>query len=123
MLFNDDLVAELKVLSDEIAMAKQDLQTTGGCEISIRTQSCPVVFSRLALSRDIYYRGEAKVYFDAKYGMTGSPIRLDPNQFFMLGDNSEFSQDSRFWGPVPRELLTGVARWRYWPISRWHRFQ
>ncbi len=38
--------------------------------------------------------------------------------YFMLGDNSRFSLDSRFFGAVPRRNLVGRACWVFWPFSR-----
>ena len=43
---------------------------------------------------------------------------LDDDEYFMLGDNSENSQDSRFWGIVPRQNIVGRANLVYWPFSR-----
>lgn len=40
------------------------------------------------------------------------------DEYFMLGDNSENSQDSRFWGTVPRSNIVGRALYVYWPFSR-----
>jgi signal peptidase I len=37
------------------------------------------------------------------------PVKLAADQFFMLGDNRDNSEDSRFIGPVPRRLLIGRA--------------
>jgi signal peptidase I len=36
----------------------------------------------------------------------------------MLGDNSKFSEDSRYWGFVPRRNIVGKALFVFWPISR-----
>ncbi|MFO0816053.1 MAG: S26 family signal peptidase [Gemmatales bacterium] len=41
--------------------------------------------------------------------------RFGPDEYFMLGDNSLASQDSRDWGQVPRRMLLGRAIWVYWP--------
>ena len=55
------------------------------------------------------------------------PLALDPDdsekdQFFVLGDNSPSSLDSRLWAPagehfVERRLLIGKALFIYWPHS------
>lgn len=39
-------------------------------------------------------------------------------EYFMLGDNSENSKDSRYWGTVPRRNLVGTACFVWWPFSR-----
>ncbi len=42
------------------------------------------------------------------------------DHYFMLGDNSQFSLDSRFFGAVPRRNLVGRAWVVFWPFShRW----
>jgi len=51
------------------------------------------------------------------------PFRLGENEYFVLGDFSEVSSDSRHWGPVPRGNIEGVVTLRYWPPSRWHIFR
>jgi nickel-type superoxide dismutase maturation protease len=35
---------------------------------------------------------------------------------FLVGDNPASSTDSRQFGPVPRELILALVRWRYWPL-------
>jgi signal peptidase I len=37
------------------------------------------------------------------------PITVPANEYFVLGDNLPASDDSRFWGPVKRSWLLGVA--------------
>jgi signal peptidase I len=47
-------------------------------------------------------------------------ITVPPDHYFMMGDNraSGQSDDSRFWGPVPREWIIGKAFATYWPPKR-----
>ena len=46
------------------------------------------------------------------------PIVIPPDHYFMMGDNRGDSDDSRFWGPVPKGWIIGVAFFTYWPPSR-----
>ena len=45
-------------------------------------------------------------------------IVIPPGDYFMMGDNRGFSDDSRFWGPVPGKWIIGVAFFTYWPPDR-----
>ena len=55
---------------------------------------------------------------DQHYLLPGTSYTVPENHYFMLGDNSPHSLDSRFWGPVPRENLIGRAALVWWPASR-----
>ncbi len=45
-------------------------------------------------------------------------IKVPPDHWFMMGDNRGMSDDSRFWGPIPRKWVIGGAFATYWPVSR-----
>ena len=45
-------------------------------------------------------------------------IRIPADHYFMMGDNRGSSDDSRFWGPVPRDWIIGQAFATYWPPKR-----
>ncbi len=45
-------------------------------------------------------------------------IKIPPDHYFMMGDNRGASDDSRFWGPVPKEWIIGEAFATYWPPDR-----
>jgi len=56
---------------------------------------------------------------DAKYGTTGHPVKVPENCYYVLGDNSLSSNDSRYWGFVPAKNVIGKAAFIIWPPSRW----
>ncbi len=42
------------------------------------------------------------------------PVTVPPDQYFMMGDNRDNSQDSRFWGFMPADYIKGRALMIYW---------
>jgi signal peptidase I len=46
-------------------------------------------------------------------------FRLPDHSYFAMGDNSNNSFDSRYWGPVPEPNLVGRGLFVYWPFT-WH---
>ncbi|MGE0394425.1 MAG: signal peptidase I [Vicinamibacterales bacterium] len=45
-----------------------------------------------------------------KYG----PVTVPSGHYFMMGDNRDNSQDSRYWGFLPRDYMKGRAAFIYW---------
>jgi signal peptidase I len=64
--------------------------------------------------RDLYYT-EAGTY------ATAAPLRLGPDEYFLLGDNSAASTDSRHFGPVRAHELIGIPLAVVAPRLRWLR--
>ena len=46
------------------------------------------------------------------------PRVVPPDQYYVLGDHRNSSNDSRVWGPVSREHIYGKAVFVYWPVDR-----
>lgn len=60
----------------------------------------------------IYY------YNRGDFGAEGQKIVVPKDNYFVLGDNSASSRDSRYWGFVPKDNLLGEALIIYWPPNR-----
>jgi signal peptidase I len=48
-----------------------------------------------------------------KYG----PVTVPDGHYFMMGDNRDDSQDSRFWGFLPASYVKGRALFIYWSFD------
>ncbi len=52
-----------------------------------------------------------------QFNMPG-PVKIPANEYFMMGDNRTDSEDSRFFGPIPKSLIVGRAVAVVWPLSQ-----
>ncbi len=116
-------------------------------DLSITVSGSPVTLHRIELDRDLFYGSVAEggsapadragIVKLGRHDRTfdGRPVSLTVDEFFVLGDNSPQSSDSRFWktvnpwvldrmfqpehpaplGIVPRRLLIGRAFFVYFP--------
>lgn len=58
-------------------------------------------------------------YYNAgSYGEDGKVIVVPEDSYYVLGDNSASSRDSRYWGFVPKKNVLGKVMVIYWPIFR-----
>lgn len=44
-------------------------------------------------------------------------LMVPPDEYFVMGDHRDSSNDSRVFGPVPRQYIYGKAVFAYWPVD------
>lgn len=59
-----------------------------------------------------------KLGFELEFGSEEKAVLLGADEYFVLGDFSKSSSDSRVWGPLPGANIEGVVCARYWPMAR-----
>jgi signal peptidase I len=59
--------------------------------------------------------GDESTVYDVRerYG----PVTVPPEHYFMMGDNRDNSQDSRYWGFLPAHYVKGRALMIYWSFE------
>ena len=78
----------------------------GKVRINAEALDAPEIFQRT------YYENRGA------YGALDAQITIPQECYFVLGDNSSSSRDSRYWGFVPRKFLLGKAIVIWWPPWR-----
>lgn len=60
---------------------------------------------------------------ESRRGLAEEPVTLGEDEYFVLGDNRNNSQDSRYEavGPISRDIIEGKTNFRLWPLNAFGR--
>jgi len=64
---------------------------------------------------------DAKIVNNGRYPMAIfniAPVKVSKGNYFMMGDNRDHSNDSRFWGTVPYDNIEGTPWFIYFSIDK-----
>ncbi|MBX3280357.1 MAG: signal peptidase I [Acidobacteria bacterium] len=82
----------------------------------VRTEAVPSGAAYTVYYDDREHDPEDDEFSSAGYGVR-EPAIVPPDSYFVLGDNRDNSQDSRYWGFVPRSNIVGRALYVYWSYN------
>jgi signal peptidase I len=64
---------------------------------------------------------EGKWWLEMRKLVENGQLIVPEGHYFVMGDNRDDSQDSRYWGFVPRENIIGRPLVIYWSVQTWDR--
>ncbi len=115
---NVDNVVKLFVNDAEIFNYSYDLDKAPQRNFNLHSglrlggKNIDAVLDNIEIKRDIYYSNLSSAKFATK-----APTQLGEEDYFVLGDNSRNSNDSRVWGYVNEDDLVGKAFFVWWPVD------
>lgn len=87
--------------------------------IGLPNETVDIKGNDVTITNDIYTTGfKLDQPFVKNQANNDTHVVLKNDEYFVMGDNRNASSDSRVWGPVKRNLLTGKAFTRLLPISK-----
>lgn len=70
------------------------------------------------LMEDRTYLDSGFQVYDGLKKVTDEKAKVPPGRLFVMGDNRNNSNDSRFWGALERNRVIGKAGIMFWPLNR-----
>lgn len=75
-----------------------------------------VFVNNLPYTESGYLSSDVKTY-GGTFLRDGDTVTVPPNEYFAMGDNRQYSSDSREWGFVPAGNIIGKSFFVYWPLN------
>lgn len=94
--------------------------------IGLPGETVEIAGGQVKVYNDKYPNGivlDERAYLDDVYTAQTRTETLKAGEYFVLGDNRAASLDSRYFGPISRNVIVGKAWVRGWPFDRWKIFQ
>lgn len=89
--------------------------------IGLPGETVKIERSKVMIANDIHPEGfvldESEYLADTVVTTDMKALTLGPDEYFVLGDNRAASHDSRFFGPVGKDMIIGRVLFRAWPFS------
>jgi predicted Zn finger-like uncharacterized protein len=84
----------------------------GAKSVRVGARGADAMWERVIIQRDVYYNSVER------YGTPTTEYELGRDEYFVLGDNSPASSDSRRWphAGVPARNMIGQAFFVFWPV-------
>lgn len=89
-----------------------DLRPSDASNVRFGGTRIHATFGNIEIFHDIYYTS-----LSAGSWGTIKPVQLGEKDYFVLGDNSRNSNDSRVWKFVPEKNIVGKAFFVFWPLN------
>ncbi|MBV9242923.1 MAG: signal peptidase I [Acidobacteria bacterium] len=114
---NGELLPENRMLGDPPTKGDQESALiTSSFEDPTASAEWTVYYSKETI--DAIKAGQRPSHLGYEFCVPGKPNVVPPNSFFVMGDSRDNSEDSRYWGFVPRDLIIGRAMFVYWSCDR-----
>jgi signal peptidase I len=78
----------------------------------------PEIFNTISSASDGYAGFQLTGPVSGLLSKPADEVTLGPDEYFVLGDNTRNSRDSRYWGAVPEANIIGKVTRIYWPLTR-----
>ncbi len=83
----------------------------------VKIENGNVYLNDKLLDESAYLKPTVKTY-GGSFVKDREAINISENEYFVMGDNRNFSSDSREWGFVKKTAITGFSFFVYWPPDK-----
>ncbi len=104
------VLADDRSIEESMAIADQGVKSAPA--LAFRARGSAVVVTDVRVDRDIYYLGGREDASNVPF--TGQSFPLGEDEYFLMGDNTQHSSDSRKWKAQGRKLKDGTTVWWDW---------